>query len=468
LSQVSAIILAAGPSSRFGQPKQLLDWGGVPLVAHIARIALAADLEPVIVVLGSDAPALRTALAGSPVTVLMNWRWQDGLSTSVRTGLAALPPEAEAVLLLQCDQPLVTPGLIRDLVERQSETSASIVYPTHDGNRGTPVLFTRELFGELAAVEGDQGGRAILGQHQDDIATVEVADPDLLADADTPSDYDRLKQRMTERTTGQAILARLRGLMIDMDGVLWRGDEALPGLVRFFAFLAERGIKYVLATNNASKVPEQYVAKLAGFGVEVDQECILTSGQAAAAYLGDVAPRGTRVYAIGEEGVQRPLRQQGFVISEEDAEYVVVGWDRKLSWTKLAAAALLIHAGARFIGTNPDKSFPTERGPVPGNGAQLAALEAATGVPPTVVGKPEPRMYAEALRRLGTKRENTAVLGDRLDTDILGARKAGLPSVLLLSGISTRNDLRGSPERPDLVCDGIDELTSIWEQVASR
>jgi 4-nitrophenyl phosphatase len=204
------------------------------------------------------------------------------------------------------------------------------------------------------------------------------------------------------------------------------------------------------------------VAKLARFGVEVPAECVLTSAQATAAYLATLAPPGTPVYVIGEEGIRRALEQHGFVLTDEGAAYVVSGWDRQLTWDKLATAALLIHAGAGFIGTNPDSSFPTERGPVPGNGAQSAALETTTGVAPVVVGKPEPWMYQEALRRMGARPETTAVVGDQLNTDIAGGARAGLTTVLVLSGISTEADLVASPVKPDLVYADIGELTQAW------
>lgn len=259
----------------------------------------------------------------------------------------------------------------------------------------------------------------------------------------------------------RAHLQAIRHIIVDMDGVLWRGDTPVPGLHEFFAFLREREIGFILATNNSSRLPEQYVEKLARFGIEVSPERILTSSQVAAAYLATVAPPGTRVYAIGEEGVRRALEERGFVLTDEDVAYVVVGWDRQLTWSKLATAALLIHEGAAFVGTNPDPSYPIERGPVPGNGAQLAALQSATGVAPLVVGKPEPWMYEEALRRMGAQRETTAVIGDRLDTDIAGGMRLGLMTVLVLSGIATEADVAASPFKPDLVCADIREFVAL-------
>ena len=471
--QVAGIILAAGASTRFGQLKQLLDWGGVTLLAHVTDEALAAGLAPVIVVLGCGAEDARVALGDRPVQAVMNWRWEEGLSASVHAGLIALPPQVEAAILMQCDQPLLTADLLRTVVACFEESGAAIVHPTHAGRRGTPTLFARRLFPELAAVRGDQGGRSLIARHKSEVATVEVVDPDALADVDTPADYERLRKRVSgQKVPGsntpapnlkpETFLASIRHLIVDMDGVLWRGDEPMPALSEFFAFLRQRQIDFVLATNNASRTPGQYVDKLARFGVEVSPRCVLTSAEAAAAYLVSTAPSGARVYPIGEEGLWRALEQRGFVLTDEGADYVVVGWDRQLTWDKLATAALLIHAGAGFVGTNPDVNYPTERGPVPGNGAQLAALEATTGVPPVVIGKPEPRMYQQALQLMGASPETTAVVGDRLDTDIAGGVRAGLASVLVLSGITTQADLVTSSVKPDLVCADIEDLVRMW------
>lgn len=478
MKRIGAVILAAGASTRFGQPKQLLDWDGVPLVVHVVDVVMAAGFGPAIVVLGYLAESVRAALDAAAdqrgwvsVQTVMNWRWEEGMSTSVQVGLSALPPETEGAVFLQCDQPLITPDLLRSLVTRFEETNASIVHPTHAGQRGTPVLFSRRLFAELAAVTGDEGGRSLITRHAQDVATVQVTDPTVLADIDTSDEYERLRNSKAARSTtisphlSKRFLPSIRDLIIDMDGVLWRGDTPMDGLEAFFAFLRQHHVDFVLATNNASRTPEQYAGKLARFGVEVPTERILTSALVAAAYLATLAPPGSRVYAIGEDGARRALEQRGFVLSErtdDGAKYVVVGWDRQLTWNKLATAALLIHAGATFIGTNPDPNFPTELGPVPGNGAQLAAIEVTTGVSPIIIGKPEPRMYQEAMGRLGARPKTTAVLGDRLDTDVAGGVRTGLSTILVLSGIATEADLVSSPVRPDLVCKDIEELVQIW------
>lgn len=258
-------------------------------------------------------------------------------------------------------------------------------------------------------------------------------------------------------------LSSIRHLIIDMDGVLWRGDTALPGLVDFFTFLRKRAIRFALATNNASQTPDQYLAKLACIGVTVSRDEVLTSAEAAATYLEGVAPKGAQVYTIGEAGVIQALTQRGFVISDDKAPFVVVGMDRGLTWEKLARATLNIRAGAMFIGTNPDTTLPTERGITHGNGAILAALQAATGVQPVIVGKPEPIMYRQAMARLGGGADDTAALGDRLETDILGAVRTGIRSIFLLSGVSTREQLDGLEYQPDWVFDSIVELTVRWE-----
>ncbi len=471
---VAAVVLAAGASTRFGQSKQLLEWKGEPLVAYVSDVALAAGLNPVIVVLGCQAEESYQALEDRAVHKLINWRWEEGMSSSVRTGLAAVPPHAEGVLFLQCDQPGVTPGLLRAMVDQFEQSGGSIVHPVHQGQRGTPVLFPRRFFAELAAVTGDEGGRSLIRRHSDQVASVTVHDDRILVDIDTPEDYEQL--RLTQEhhdgrcNTGADVLLSIQHLIIDMDGVLWRGDEPMPGLSRFFTFLRQRGIAFTLATNNASQTPEDYAGKLSRFGVEVPLESILTSALVVARYLAEIASSGSRVYVIGEEGLRRALREQGFGLFDRDdrqreADYVVVGWDRHLTWEKLSAASYSIHRGAAFVGTNPDVTFPTEWGPAPGNGATLAALRAATGVEPVVTGKPEPRMYEEALRLMEAAPQTTAMIGDRLDTDILGADRVGLTTVLTLSGISTADDVSTSSTRPDLVCEDINELVTRWEAV---
>ena len=260
-------------------------------------------------------------------------------------------------------------------------------------------------------------------------------------------------------------LRPIENLIIDMDGVLYRGDEAIPGVEEFFAFLRKRPIGFILATNNSTRTAQQCVDKLTRMGVEVALSEILTSSQATALYLKALAPPGTKVYVIGEEGLETAVHERGYIISGDGAEFVVVGMDRRLTYEKLKVATLLIRKGARFIGSNPDKTLPTEEGFIPGAGAMLAALEASTGVAPTIVGKPERTIFELALAKLGSSQKDTAIVGDRLDTDVLGGYNAGLTTILVLSGATNRQDMDSTPVKPDLVFEDIRHLHEAWLQL---
>jgi 4-nitrophenyl phosphatase len=250
-------------------------------------------------------------------------------------------------------------------------------------------------------------------------------------------------------------LSNLQALIIDMDGVLWHGTHPLPGLVEFFQTLRDRQLRFILATNNASLTADQYVVKLGQMGARVDKHEILTSGMASALYLAERShPPATRVFAIGEDGLRQPLSERGFVLTDlydVSAHYVVCGMDRGLSWDKLATASLNIRAGAKFIGTNPDATLPTERGITHGNGAILAALQAGTNTAPTIIGKPEPIMYQQAMALLGCDPAQTVAIGDRLGTDILGAVRANIRSIMVLTGVSTEKELVDLDYRPTWV-----------------
>lgn len=270
----------------------------------------------------------------------------------------------------------------------------------------------------------------------------------------------------------------LGGFIIDMDGVLWHGNKPLPGLIEFFSTLRELKIPFVLATNNASLTQQQYLTKLANMGVEVCAEEILTSSMATACYLKENLPTSKRrVFVIGEPGLTEPLQQQGFEITSTYypadpqatteniwADIVVSGLDRKLDWNKLATATLNLRAGAEFYATNADTTLPTELGEVMGNGGVLAALTAATGVEPIVIGKPEPILYQQAFEILGTDKHNTIAIGDRLNTDILGAVNAGMRSIMVLTGVSSEADLADIDYRPDWIFQDIQEITRLLKQ----
>jgi 4-nitrophenyl phosphatase len=263
-----------------------------------------------------------------------------------------------------------------------------------------------------------------------------------------------------------ASLNRLQHLLIDMDGVLWRGDKPMRALADFFDMLRRRKIRFVLTTNNASRAADYYVERLAGYGIEISPDQVLTSAQATASYLAERSRPGTPIYFIGEAGLRQALTEEGFRLvplgADEQPRYVVVGWDRHLTFEKLAQATLYIRAGASFIATNPDRTWPSERGLLPGAGAILAALEAATDVEPTVIGKPSPLMLQIAMQRIGAQATTTAMLGDRLETDILGGHNAGVTTILVLSGVATPDELGTSSIQPDLIFGDIAALTQAW------
>jgi len=254
-------------------------------------------------------------------------------------------------------------------------------------------------------------------------------------------------------------LQDISAFIIDMDGVLYRGSTMVPGAAEFIAFLREQGKKFLLLTNNSSRTPVQYVEKLARMGIEIDEGRIFTSAQATALYLRQKAKPGTRVYVIGMDGIREALTAEGFVLSEDSkVDFVVVGMDTTVTYEKLKKAALAIRAGAKFIGTNPDKTLPTEEGLVPGNGAILAAIQTATDVEPLIIGKPQKPIFEIALARLQSRPEETAVIGDRLETDILGGLQAGLKTILVLSGATDKDLLESSEVQPDWVFESVKEL----------
>ena len=260
-------------------------------------------------------------------------------------------------------------------------------------------------------------------------------------------------------------LDKIRNLIIDMDGVLYLGDRPMPGLDAFFGFLRERGIGFQLVTNNATLTPEMYVQKMARMGVTVQASDVLTSAVGTAAYLAERYPAGSSVYVIGEEGLNCALQEAGFVLSRQDPVAVVVSMDRDVTYARLREATLLIRAGVPFVATNPDRTLPLPEGLVPGTGAIVAAVAAATDQDPLIVGKPQPLLMQQAMKRLGAFPETTAALGDRPETDILSAQRAGMLSILALSGATDRTRLASFDIEPDIVVDDIRSLVKGWKQV---
>ena len=233
----------------------------------------------------------------------------------------------------------------------------------------------------------------------------------------------------------------IKALILDMDGVLWRGDAPIGDLAAIFQRIRERGVRFVFATNNSTKTSEQYVDKLKGFGVDVEPWQVVTSSQAAARAVAQTFPPGTKALVIGEDGLRIPLQQEGFeIVSVENApqaQVVVMGMDRGVNFDKLSEATLLIRKGVRLYATNTDKTFPTPRGEIPGAGAWVSVITTATNVEPIVAGKPFPFLMELSLERLGTRKEETLVVGDRLETDMAAGQAVNCPTALVLSGVST-------------------------------
>ena len=259
-------------------------------------------------------------------------------------------------------------------------------------------------------------------------------------------------------------LSHLRALIVDMDGVLYRGNTPIPGAAAFLSWLTERQFPFLLLTNNSTLDAEGYERKLGGMGIQVPAEQIVTSASATAEYLARNLGRGRRVFMIGEAGLQSALTAQGLVITDQDPEVVVVGMDRQLTYAKLCTAALAIRVGARFVATNPDRTLPTEIGEIPGAGAIVTAVAAATDRDPFVIGKPEPPMLEMALAKMGQPRGKTGLVGDRLETDILGGQRVGLPTILVLSGATKQAPAEGESLRPTWVFRDVQELHEAWQR----
>jgi 4-nitrophenyl phosphatase len=233
----------------------------------------------------------------------------------------------------------------------------------------------------------------------------------------------------------------LQALILDLDGVLWRGSEPLGDLPAIFAAIARRGWQVILATNNATLPPLKFIHKLAGFGVQLEDWQVVTSAMATAEYMKRRFPEGGAVYVIGEVGLQEGLRGAGFepvgVNADGPVIAVVAGLDRQVTYPQLARACLLVEGGVPFIASNPDSSLPTPEGLIPGAGAITGVITTTTGVAPEVIGKPSPRLYQLALERLGAVPETVLVVGDRLDTDITGAQALGCRTGLVLTGVAS-------------------------------
>lgn len=268
-----------------------------------------------------------------------------------------------------------------------------------------------------------------------------------------------------EEVTSAVGKRQIEAWLTDMDGVLVHEDRALPGAQRFLDELQSQGLPYLVLTNNSIFTNRDLVARLERSGLNVPEERIWTSANATAAFLSQQSPESS-AYVIGEVGLTTALHNAGYIMTDMDPEYVVLGETRTYDFNSLTKAIRLIERGAKFIATNPDATGPSDEGTLPATGAIAAMITAATGRKPYCVGKPNPVMLRAGLNRLGAHSESTAMIGDRMDTDMQAAVESGLYSYLVLSGSTKLQDVTNFPFRPAEIYRSIEELVdSVFDQV---
>jgi 4-nitrophenyl phosphatase len=264
-------------------------------------------------------------------------------------------------------------------------------------------------------------------------------------------------------------LSAIRAAFFDMDGVIYVGNRPLPGVQELLDYLDATGRRWMLVTNNAALTSQQFSDKVAAMGLRVPPERILGSAEATASWLRHQVDKGWpegKVIVNGQEGLRAALTAAGFELTTDpfDAAYAVSGANFNLTYADLADVALAIRNGARFIGTNGDRTYPTERGQVPGAGSILALFTAATDKEPIVIGKPNAPMFEEAMRRIEATPEATLMVGDRYETDIVGALKLGMTTVGVLTGIDTRAHFATQSAPPHLILEGLPELLALFQR----
>jgi NagD protein len=248
--------------------------------------------------------------------------------------------------------------------------------------------------------------------------------------------------------------------LTDMDGVLVREENALPGAADFLARLVERDRRFLVLTNNSIFTPRDLSARLLNSGLKVPEESIWTSALATAAFLADQLPHGS-AYVIGEAGITTALHEAGYTLTDRDPDFVVLGETRTYSFEAITRAIRLVENGARFIATNPDVTGPSEEGPIPATGSVAALITKATGREPYFVGKPNPMMLRSALNKIEAHSENTIMVGDRMDTDVVAGIEAGLETILVLTGVTRKDEIARFPFRPNRVVASIADLIDL-------
>jgi NagD protein len=250
---------------------------------------------------------------------------------------------------------------------------------------------------------------------------------------------------------------QIRSWLMDMDGVLVHEEQAIPGADAFIARLRERAIPFLVLTNNSIYTARDLAARLRASGLDVPEQAIWTSALATARFLDNQRPGGS-AYVIGEAGLTTALHNAGYTLTERSPDYVVLGETRTYSFERITHAIRLIENGARFIATNPDATGPSMEGPLPATGSVAALISRATGVAPYFVGKPNPLMMRSALNAIDAHSETAAMVGDRMDTDIVSGLEAGMETVLVLTGVTDRADAERHPYRASRIVDSIADL----------
>lgn len=253
-----------------------------------------------------------------------------------------------------------------------------------------------------------------------------------------------------------------KAFICDMDGVIYHGNNLLPTVPKFVKWLNENDKQYLFLTNSSERSPRELAQKLARMGLDVGEEHFYTSALATASFLASQTPGGS-VYAIGEPGLMNALYEAGFSMNDVDPDYVVFGETRALSYEKIRHAVRLVQNGAKLIGTNPDLTGPDEKGIVPACRALIAPIEMTTGKNAYFIGKPNPLMMRHALKRLQCGKLDTALIGDRMDTDIIAGIESEIDTVLVLSGVSNRDTINQFPYRPKYVLENVGELVAFTE-----
>ncbi len=249
----------------------------------------------------------------------------------------------------------------------------------------------------------------------------------------------------------------IKGIILDLDGTVYLGKQVVPDAPGFISRFQQAGGRCLFATNRANRTPERIRDQLNSYGIACTADDVLTSSQATVQYL-----KHGSVFFIGEEGLQRELENAGMKITDTSPDYVIVSFDRTVTYEKIKKACRLIDAGAKFIATNPDKALRTEEGIVPGTGAIVAAITTGCGREPLVIGKPERLIMDMSLERLGMTCDEVIVIGDGIATDIPAGKKAGMRTVLLLTGVTRREEISASPDQPTWVAEDYKEMTNLF------